>query len=144
MAYEYARKPAWWNKHISCGRECQGWPRQLVAVDSCIRLTPAAIVEQATHLVSLSLLFGGAPRLPSVRTHTVEHDDGPAGVLSKLGFDEEGTIEPASRIPRYTSAVWKYEEGAVGSLTHVVGLHGATYDTEVRAGTEQRPIASLC
>ncbi|GAA5884797.1 hypothetical protein JCM3774_006768 [Rhodotorula dairenensis] len=108
MAYEYARKPAWWNKQISCG----------------------PIVEQATHLASLSLLFGGPARLSSVRTHTVEYSD-PAGELSQLGFDEAGTVPPESRIPRYTSAVWKYEEGGVGSLTHAVALHGTTYDTEL-------------
>ncbi|KAF9069127.1 putative oxidoreductase C terminal-domain-containing protein [Rhodocollybia butyracea] len=106
MAYEFARKPAWWNKQASCG----------------------PIVEQATHLISLSLFFGGKPILPSVRTHTVEHTDAP-GKLSKLGFDE-ATIPPECRIPRYTSSIWTYEKGAVGSLVHVVGLHGNTYDTE--------------
>ncbi|GAA5988500.1 hypothetical protein JCM10908_003590 [Rhodotorula pacifica] len=108
MAYEYARKPAWWNKQISCG----------------------PIVEQATHLASLSLLFGGPARLSSVRTQTVEFSD-PPGELSKLGFDEQSTVPPKSRIPRYTSAVWKYQGGAVGSLTHAVALHGTTYDTEL-------------
>lgn len=87
------------------------------------------IVEQATHLASLSLLFGGPARLKTVRTHTVEHSDAP-GKLSKLGFDEEATVPPSGRIPRYTAAVWKYKADAVGSLTHVVGLHGNTYDTE--------------
>lgn len=89
-----------------------------------------AIVEQATHLASLSLLFGGPARLSSVRTHTVEHSDAP-GSLTKIGFDESGSVAPESRIPRYTSAVWKYEAGAVGSLTHAVALHGTTYDTEL-------------
>ncbi|KAK4048816.1 hypothetical protein OIV83_004582 [Microbotryomycetes sp. JL201] len=99
-------KPAWWNKHVSCG----------------------PIVEQATHLVSLSLLFGGEPELDSVRAHTVEFDEFP-GHLSKVGFDEHA-IPDESRIPRYTSSVFKYKSGAVGSLTHFVGLHGTTYDTE--------------
>ena len=90
----------------------------------------AAIVEQATHLASLSLLFGGPARLPSVRTQTVEFSDAP-GALSKIGFDEDGSVPPESRIPRYTSAVWKYQSGAVGSLTHAVALHGTTYDTEL-------------
>ncbi|GAA5851860.1 hypothetical protein JCM8547_000079 [Rhodosporidiobolus lusitaniae] len=113
MAYEYARKPAWWNKLISCG----------------------PIVEQATHLVSLSLLFGGPASLTSVRTHTVEHSDTP-GKLSKLGFDEERTVTAESRIPRYTSSVWKYEGGAVGALTHAVALHGNTYQTEFEVVTD--------
>ncbi|KAK4052940.1 hypothetical protein OIO90_004064 [Microbotryomycetes sp. JL221] len=107
MAYEHATKPAWWNKHKSCG----------------------PVVEQATHLASLSLLFGGEANLASVRTHTVEHDD-TVGELTKLSFDEAATIPSASRIPRYTSSVFKYKSGAIGTLTHWVGLEGTTYDTE--------------
>lgn len=87
------------------------------------------MVEQATHLVALSLMFGGHANLSSVRTHTVEHDDAP-GKLSKLGVDEEA-IPAASRIPRVSNAIWTYDSGAVGSLCHVVGLHGSTYDTDV-------------
>ncbi|KAI5477311.1 hypothetical protein MNV49_006532 [Pseudohyphozyma bogoriensis] len=113
MAYEHATKPAWWNKQLSCG----------------------PIVEQATHLASLSLLFGGSARLPTVRTHTVEYNEKP-GKLSKLGFDEDGTIPENCRIPRYTSAIWKYAGGAVGTLTHMVGLHGSTYDTEFEILTD--------
>ncbi|GAA5970335.1 hypothetical protein JCM11641_001669 [Rhodosporidiobolus odoratus] len=107
MAYEFARKPAWWDVNKSCG----------------------PIVEQATHLVAISLLFGGPAHLPTVHTHTVEHSD-PPGQLCKIGFDEESTIPTDSRIPRYTSSIWKYQEGAVGALTHVVGLHGNKYQTE--------------
>jgi hypothetical protein len=65
-----------------------------------------------------------------VRTQTVEFSDAP-GKLSRIGFDEDGSVPPESRIPRYTSAVWKYQSGAVGSLTHAVALHGTTYDTEL-------------
>ena len=89
---------------------------------------PAAVVEQATHLANLSLLFGGSADLNTVRTHTVEHSDVP-GRLSALRIDES-QIPPASRIPRYTSAIWKYGSGAVGSLSHSVALHGTTYDTD--------------
>jgi hypothetical protein len=85
--------------------------------------------------VNLSLLFGGKATLSSVRTQTVEFDDEP-GKLSKLGFDEEGTAPADSRIPRYTSSIWKYASGAVGALTHVVGLHGTTYSTEFEVITD--------
>lgn len=85
-------------------------------------------MEQGTHLASLSLLFGGPADLTSVRTHTVEASDAP-GYLSKLGIDES-LVRPENRIPRYTSAVWRYEGGAVGSLEHSVALHGTTYDVE--------------
>lgn len=92
-----------------------------------------------SHLAALSLLFGGLPRLNTVRTQTVEFSDAP-GRLSKLGFDEEATIPVESRIPRYTSATWRNEGGSVGTLTHAVALHGSTYDTEVRAS----PLSFAC
>jgi hypothetical protein len=93
----------------------------------------------------LSRYFGGQVRLSSVTAHTVEHFE-PPGQLSAKGFNEE-LIPEENRIPRLTSASWKYENGAVGSLMHVVALHGArdsttnlpliqiavgtTYDTEI-------------
>lgn len=88
-----------------------------------------AIVEQATHLANLSLLFAGAANMSSVLAHTVEYDEKP-GQLSKLGIDES-TIPAKSRVPRFTNAIWKYESGAVGSLSHSIALHGNTYDTEL-------------
>ncbi|KAI9057498.1 hypothetical protein FKP32DRAFT_1637749 [Trametes sanguinea] len=106
MAYEWARKPAWWDKTRSGG----------------------PIVEQATHFCDLSRYFGGDVHLPSVVAHTVQHDELP-GRLSAKRFDEDA-IPPENRLPRLTSATWKYKGGAVGTLTHVIALHGNTYDTE--------------
>ncbi|RDX50191.1 hypothetical protein OH76DRAFT_1402655 [Lentinus brumalis] len=106
MAYEYARKPAWWDKTRSGG----------------------PIVEQATHFCDLSRYFGGNVVLPSVVAHVVQHSESP-GQLSAKRFDEDA-IPEENRLPRLTSATWKYTGGAVGSLTHVIALHGTTYDTE--------------
>ncbi|KIJ48160.1 hypothetical protein M422DRAFT_162986 [Sphaerobolus stellatus SS14] len=106
MAYEYARKLSWWNKSLSGG----------------------PIIEQATHFCDLSRYFGGEVILDSVTAHTVEHDDSP-GLLSAKRFDED-LIPPESRIPRLTSASWKYTSGAVGSLMHVIALHDTTCDIE--------------
>ncbi|KAI0647674.1 putative oxidoreductase C terminal-domain-containing protein [Trametes meyenii] len=106
MAYEWARKFAWWDKTRSGG----------------------PIIEQATHFCDLSRYFGGDVHLPSVVAHTVLYDERP-GVLSAKQFDED-LIPPANRLPRLTSATWKYDDGAVGTLTHVIALHGNTYDTE--------------
>ncbi|KAH9841957.1 putative oxidoreductase C terminal-domain-containing protein [Rhodofomes roseus] len=106
MAYEWARKLSWWNKDSSGG----------------------PIVEQATHFCDLSRYFGGDVVLPSVSAHIVSHDEAP-GALSAKRFDETA-IPPEKRLPRLTSATWKYAGGAVGALTHVIALHGATYDTE--------------
>ncbi|KAI0695772.1 putative oxidoreductase C terminal-domain-containing protein [Cerioporus squamosus] len=99
MAYEYARKPAWWDKTRSGG----------------------PIVEQATHFCDLSRYFGGDVVLPSVVGHIVQHNE-PPGQLSAKRFDEDA-ISAESRLPRLTSATWKYAGGAVGSLTHVIALH---------------------
>ncbi|KAH9890095.1 putative oxidoreductase C terminal-domain-containing protein [Cubamyces lactineus] len=106
MAYEWARKLAWWDKTRSGG----------------------PIVEQATHFCDLSRYFGGDVQLGSVVAHNVQHYEAP-GQLSAKRFDEE-VIPPENRLPRLTSATWKYKDGAVGSLTHVIALHGNTYDTE--------------
>ena len=97
-----------WNNALSCG----------------------PIVEQATHVLSLSLLFGGAADLSSVYSHTIIHSD-PAGRLNGLRFDEEGLIPAEARIPRQTHAIWRYENGALGSLVHALALHGQEFDTSV-------------
>ncbi|KAI0712665.1 putative oxidoreductase C terminal-domain-containing protein [Earliella scabrosa] len=107
MAYEFARKMAWWDKTRSGG----------------------PIIEQATHFCDLSRYFGGDVNLSSVVAHSVQHNEAP-GHLSAKRFDED-LIPAENRLPRLTSATWKYKGGAVGTLTHVIALHGAIpYDTE--------------
>lgn len=108
MAYEHTAKLDWWDKQKSCG----------------------PIVEQATHFCDLSRYFGGEVDLNTVAAHSLEWFE-PAGKLSKIPVDEEGSIDPNNRIPRVTCATWKYESGAVGSLTHAVALQGFNYSTEI-------------
>lgn len=107
MAYEHTNKPDWWDKSISCG----------------------PIVEQATHFCDLSRYFGGEVDLATVSAHSLEWFE-PAGQLSKIPIDESKIAED-QRIPRITCANWKYESGAVGSLTHAVSLQGFNYSTEL-------------
>lgn len=107
MAYEHTAKLDWWDKARSCG----------------------PIVEQATHFCDLSRYFGGEVDLETVMAHSLEHDE-PAGKLSKMPVPED-QITPDQRIPRITCATWKYESGAVGSLTHAVALQGYNYATEI-------------
>ncbi|WFC98935.1 hypothetical protein MYAM1_001668 [Malassezia yamatoensis] len=107
MAYEHTAKLDWWDKTQNCG----------------------PIIEQATHFCDLARYFGGEADLSSVMAHSVEYDE-PAGQLSKIPVDES-LIEPANRIPRVTCATWKFEKGAVGSLTHCVALQGHNYSTEL-------------
>ena len=87
--------------------------------------------------------------MSSVQAHSLEWDEVP-GKLSKMSIDES-KIAPENRIPRVTSATWfvllfylsgnpkrdllfsyrKYENGAVGSLTHCVTLQGTNYSCEL-------------
>lgn len=106
-AYEAIAKPDWWDKSKSCG----------------------PIVEQGTHFCDLSRYFGGEVDISSVTAHSLEWNE-EAGKLSKIPIDES-KIAPENRIPRVTAATWKYESGAVGSLTHVAALQGTNYSCEL-------------
>ena len=110
-------------------------------------------MEQATHVCNLSRYFGGEVGLSTISANTVEYDEAP-GKLSSI--DEkclEDQVDPEDKISRATVANWyvalysrrvnrrrilssrKYKEGAIGSLVHVVALHGDEYacDFEVIA-----------
>ncbi|KAG8715602.1 hypothetical protein FRC11_002489 [Ceratobasidium sp. 423] len=106
-AYERSTKPDWWDKSRDQG----------------------PVIEQATHFCDLSRYFGGDVDISSVMAHSVEWDEEP-GHLSKIPIDEN-KISPENRIPRVTTATWKYENGAVGTLTHAVALHGKNYSCEL-------------
>jgi len=56
--------------------------------------------------------------------------DEPAGVLSKVPVDES-KVKPENRIPRVTSANWKYKNGGVGILTHLAVLQDTNYSCEL-------------
>lgn len=107
MAYEMSAKEDWWDKARSCG----------------------PIVEQATHFCDLSRYFGGNVALDTVQAHSIDWNEEP-GKLSKMPINEE-KIPAASRIPRFTSASWKYENGALGNLIHGVALHDTDFYTEL-------------
>ncbi|PCH39968.1 hypothetical protein WOLCODRAFT_161996 [Wolfiporia cocos MD-104 SS10] len=127
MAYEYARKLA----SITPASRATVLNLRAVMVGQNVLRRPPPQPSSSKPPISardLSRYFGGDVSLPSVAAHTVEHDDAP-GALSAQRFDEGG-IPPARRLPRLTSATWKYKGGAVGALTHVIALHGTTYDTE--------------
>lgn len=106
-AYEKIAKEDWWDKSRSCG----------------------PIVEQATHFCDLSRYFGGDVSLDTVQAHSVEWNEEP-GKLRMQAIDES-KIKMEDRIPRFTTASWKYDTGAVGSLVHGVALHETDYYTEL-------------
>ncbi|KAG6903228.1 hypothetical protein C0995_002771 [Termitomyces sp. Mi166 len=106
-AYEAIAKPDWWDKSKSAG----------------------PVIEQGTHFCDLSRYFGGEVDISTVSAHSLEWDEN-AGHLSKISIDES-KIAPENRIPRVTTATWKYDSGAVGSFTHVVALHDTNYSCEL-------------
>jgi len=107
-SYERIAKPGWWMKSRDCG----------------------PVVEQGTHFADLSRYIGGDVDLDTVMAHAVEHDE-PAGELSVIPVDES-IIAPEDRIPRVTTASWKFKSGAVGTLIHSAVLQGAKYATELQ------------
>ncbi|KAF8136621.1 putative oxidoreductase C terminal-domain-containing protein [Boletus edulis] len=109
-AYELIAKPDWWDKSKS---------RLVLALSSSKGLT---FVTSLATLVAKSTSS-------SVAAHSLEWDEN-AGLLSKMAIDES-KIAPENRIPRVTSATWKYDSGAVGSFTHVATLQGRNYSCEL-------------
>ncbi|KAL1743933.1 putative oxidoreductase C terminal-domain-containing protein [Schizophyllum fasciatum] len=106
-AYDSILKPDWWDKAKSAG----------------------PVIEQGTHFCDLSRYFGGDVDMSTVMAHSLEWNEN-AGQLSKIPVDESA-IPPENRIPRVTSATWKYESGAVGSFTHLTALQGYNYSCEL-------------
>jgi hypothetical protein len=81
----------------------------------------------------------------TVTAHSLEWYEN-AGRLSKMRVDESKIAEE-NRIPRVTSATWKYDSGAVGSFTHVVGLQGTNYSCELEVfadGYSLKYVLFLC
>lgn len=110
--YSAIAKRGWWMKSVS----------------------GAPIIEQGTHFCDLSRYFGGDVIVESVMAHSVEHYE-PPGKLSKVPVEEE-TIEPSDRVPRFTTAIWKYKGGAVGSINHGINLQGKKYNAELEIHTD--------
>ncbi|GAA5911643.1 Gfo/Idh/MocA family oxidoreductase [Sporobolomyces salmoneus] len=106
-SYAKIAKPAWWTLSKDLG----------------------PVIEQGTHFCDLSRYFGGDVDLDSVQASALEWDE-PAGELSAMPVDENA-IPEHDRIPRVTSATWKYETGAVGSFTHALTLQGTKYSCEL-------------
>lgn len=100
-----------------------------------LRFSGGPIVEQATHFVDLSRLLGGEADLASVTAVCID-PNGPAGELSDMPARADGTrgdepVPAEFRTPRATAAAWRFESGAIGSLTHGVLLHRKKYDSEL-------------
>lgn len=78
----------------------------------------------------LSRFFAPNPILNSVQVQTIEHTD-PAGKLSKLTINEEERVPAENRISRMTTAMWRYGNGACGTLLHGTVLHEGEFSVEL-------------
>ncbi|KAK9242186.1 putative oxidoreductase C terminal-domain-containing protein [Lipomyces tetrasporus] len=106
-AYQRVSKVDWWTKSQQGG----------------------LIIEQATHFCDLCRCIGGEVNLNSIKATALEYHE-PAGKLSHQCIDES-EIPENERIPGATSAFWKYDSGAVGTLIHIVALHGIRFSNEI-------------
>ena len=151
-AYTSIGKPDYWYKSL---QYVNVWFVPKVNRNFCDSGGP--IMEQATHVCDLSRYFAGEVDISSISACTIEWDEKP-GDLSYID-DKclEGRVLPEDKIPRGTAANWsvvgivaasgftflrpinssgrKYENGGIGSLVHIVALHGDEYacDFEVIA-----------
>jgi len=106
-AYTHIGAEAWWNSELSGG----------------------PVVEQATHFVDLARYLCGEIQDSSLRVTSLTSEE-PLAELSNMPINEQN-IPVANRANRVTSAMWKFENGAVGNLTHTVLLHGWRYELQL-------------
>lgn len=101
-----------------------------------IRFSGGPIVEQATHFCDLARLLGGEVNLASVQGVAIEPGS-PKAALVDTPRPEMTALRPDDGIPaefsvpRSTAAVWRFQSGAIGSLTHATLLHGKKYESEL-------------
>lgn len=100
-----------------------------------VRMSGGPIVEQATHFVDLARYLGGEPEASTPRAVRIRANE-PAGRLRDAPPGPDGRAPDADvpdefRVPRGTAAIWKFANGAIGSLTHGALLHEKKYDTEI-------------
>jgi predicted dehydrogenase len=87
------------------------------------------IVEQATHFVDLARFFCGDADLSTVQAMAIKATE-PIGALGSQSVDES-KIPEERRIPRVTTASWRFKNGAIGTLMHSALLHGWKYETQL-------------
>jgi len=106
-AYSNIKLKSWWNIASSGG----------------------PIVEQATHFVDLARYFCGEVDHSTLKCTSLSAME-PLAQLSQMPISEDD-IPTANRTNRVTSAIWKFESGAVGNLVHTTLLHGWKYELQL-------------
>ena len=110
VAYSEMDHPFWWDVSKSGG----------------------PIVEQATHFCDLARFLVGEIKPGSLQVTTLRENDGTgAGKLSSVNKTCEAGVAEENKVPRVTSALWRFVEAGIGSLMHVVALHGKRYESHI-------------
>ncbi len=117
-AYSCIQKPSWWDMKLSGG----------------------PIVEQATHFIDLARYLVGEPESSSLSAMSIQADED-KGQLEDIPCDAEGRpvdagVPEERQIPRATTASWKFQNGALGSLAHGVLLHGKKYESRIEVWSD--------
>jgi predicted dehydrogenase len=118
-AYSPINKEAWWDMRKSGG----------------------PVVEQSTHVVDLArYLSESEVEESSLHACAIFPSDQPLSKLTDVpqpygSSNENETVEDRvpfeHRIPRVTTATWRFQSGALCTLTHGVMLHGHNNEAEV-------------
>ena len=91
-------------------------------------------MEQATHFCDLLRYFAGEVNLASIQATSIPPGttESSIGYLSKVpAVVNEESIPVEQRIPRVTSANWKFESGSIGCLTHGLILWSKRYEASI-------------
>jgi predicted dehydrogenase len=103
-----------------------------------VRFSGGPIVEQATHFCDLARLLGGEVDMASVQAVAIDPGspkaalaDAPADRSGKMARRLDDGVPFEFSVPRSTAAVWRFQNGAIGSLTHATLLHGKKYESEL-------------
>jgi predicted dehydrogenase len=98
-----------------------------------VKASGGPVIEQATHFADILRFLAGEVDLKSVQALNVPASSAIVSSLVEMPAAPGGehTIPAEDRIPRCTSAIFKFQSGAIGTLTHALLLHDQRYFTEV-------------
>jgi len=98
------------------------------------------IVEQCTHLVDIARFIAESEAISStVVAQSISPGDTNLGVLADLPIvygsqteTVESKIPLEKRLPRATTGQWRFESGALCSLSHGLQLHGSNIEADIQ------------
>jgi predicted dehydrogenase len=113
-AYSKIDRKEWWDQRVSGG----------------------PIVEQATHFCDIARYLGGEINMSTLNVMGIgpQHPLGSHNALPndfRSGLPVNTNVPIEHQIPKLTQALWYYESGAVGTMTHGTMLHGSNYACEI-------------